>query len=44
LRIRGGRHHLFVNISSSPFTMGKAALRRHMVRQQAIKHGGRSST
>jgi len=30
---------LFVNISSSPFTMGKAALRRDMVRQQAIKHG-----
>ena len=29
---------LFVNISSSPFTMGKAALRRDMVRQQAIKH------
>jgi NAD+ synthetase len=30
---------LFVNISSSPFTMGKAALRRDMVRQQALKHG-----
>ena len=29
---------LFVNISSSPFTMGKAALRRDMVRQQAVKH------
>jgi NAD+ synthetase len=29
---------LFVNISSSPFTMGKAALRREMIRQQAIKH------
>jgi len=29
---------LFVNISSSPFTTGKAALRREMIRQQAIKH------
>jgi NAD+ synthetase len=29
---------LFVNISSSPFTMGKAALRRDIVRQQAVKH------
>jgi NAD+ synthase (glutamine-hydrolysing) len=29
---------VFVNLSSSPFTMGKAALRRDMIRQQAIKH------
>jgi len=29
---------IFINISSSPFTMGKAGLRREMVRQQAIKH------
>jgi NAD+ synthetase len=29
---------LFVNISSSPFTTGKAALRREMIRQQAMKH------
>ena len=29
---------LFVNISSSPFTMGKAGLRREMIRQQAIRH------
>jgi NAD+ synthetase len=29
---------VFVNISSSPFTMGKAALRRDMVRQQASRH------
>jgi NAD+ synthase (glutamine-hydrolysing) len=29
---------LFINISSSPFTMGKASLRRDMVRQQAMKH------
>src|SRR5262249_38101846 len=29
---------LFLNISSSPFTTGKAALRREMIRQQAIKH------
>ncbi len=30
---------IFVNISSSPFTIGKASLRREMIRQQAIKHG-----
>ena len=29
---------VFVNISSSPFTMGKAALRREMIRQHAIRH------
>jgi NAD+ synthase (glutamine-hydrolysing) len=29
---------VFVNISSSPFSMGKAALRRDMVRQQAARH------
>ncbi len=29
---------IFVNISSSPFTMGKAGLRREMIRQHAIKH------
>jgi NAD+ synthase (glutamine-hydrolysing) len=29
---------VFLNISSSPFTTGKAALRREMIRQQAIKH------
>jgi NAD+ synthase (glutamine-hydrolysing) len=29
---------VFVNISSSPFTMGKAALRRDMIRQQAVRH------
>ncbi len=29
---------VFVNISSSPFTMGKAGLRREMIRQHAIRH------
>ena len=29
---------LFVNISSSPFEMGKAAIRRDMVRQHAARH------
>jgi len=29
---------VFVNISSSPFTMGKAALRREIIRQHAIRH------
>ena len=29
---------IFVNISSSPFNMGKAGLRREMIRQQAITH------
>jgi NAD+ synthase (glutamine-hydrolysing) len=29
---------LFVNISSSPFAMGKAAIRRDMIRQHAARH------
>jgi NAD+ synthase (glutamine-hydrolysing) len=29
---------IFINISSSPFTMGKAGLRREMIRQHAIRH------
>jgi NAD+ synthetase len=29
---------LFVNISSSPFEMGKAAIRRDMIRQHAARH------
>ena len=29
---------VFVNISSSPFTMGKAALRRDMIREHAARH------
>jgi NAD+ synthase (glutamine-hydrolysing) len=29
---------IFVNISSSPFTIGKAGLRREMIRQHAIRH------
>jgi NAD+ synthetase len=29
---------LFLNISSSPFNIGKASLRRDMIRQQAVKH------
>jgi len=30
---------LLVNISASPFELGKAALRREMIRQEARKHG-----
>jgi len=29
---------LFVNISSSPFEMGKATIRRDMIRQHAVRH------
>jgi NAD+ synthase (glutamine-hydrolysing) len=30
---------LLINISSSPFTIGKAQLRRQMIRQEAVKNG-----
>jgi NAD+ synthase (glutamine-hydrolysing) len=30
---------LLVNISASPFILGKAALRREMIRQEGMKHG-----
>ncbi len=30
---------LLINISSSPFSLGKPALRRDMIRQEALKHG-----
>jgi NAD+ synthase (glutamine-hydrolysing) len=30
---------LLVNISASPFTLGKAAFRRDLIRQEGIKHG-----
>jgi NAD+ synthase (glutamine-hydrolysing) len=30
---------LLINISSSPFTIGKAQLRRDMIRQEAVKNG-----
>ena len=30
---------LLINISASPFTLGKAALRREMIRREGLKHG-----
>jgi NAD+ synthetase len=30
---------VLINVSASPFSLGKAALRRQMIRQEALKHG-----